>query len=131
MKGGSRIPPESRTIVGTRDGGMCVRCFGFRNLEWHHRRTRSVIDIHRHCACVGVMLCHTCHGYLHRNPEYAMAHGLIVSRFEAKPFTVPYQQGLNGLWVMNACDGSQAWLPKAAVGLVDGIPVVLDSQRNV
>lgn len=127
MKRGSPIPPASRAIVRKRDADMCVRCFAHKMLEWHHRRTRNVVDLHQHCACNGVLLCHTCHTYLHANPEEARGHGLIVSSYEDQPFTVPYRQGLAGLWVQNLCDGTQQWVPakRVQIGLT-GTPGLLD-----
>jgi hypothetical protein len=44
------IPTASREAVKSRDTGRCVRCWGVGS-EWHHRRSRSVRDEHRHCPC--------------------------------------------------------------------------------
>jgi hypothetical protein len=98
----SAIPTLSRDLVSLRDGSRCVRCGGF-GYHWHHRRSRRVADEHQHCPCVGIMLCATCHRWVHQHPREAMAEGLIVSTFEVAPWTVPVH-GLSG-WMLTACDG--------------------------
>lgn len=84
----TEIPTASRLIVGDRDRNRCVRCGG-RGYEWHHRRTRAVRDVHQHCACNGVLLCRTCHTWVHQHPAEARPLGLIVSKFNATPFAIP------------------------------------------
>lgn len=96
------IPTKSRQVVGERDRGLCVRC-GAKGTEWHHRRSRSVHDEHQHCPCNGILLCRTCHDWVHAHPFHARGNGWIVSRF-AKPF----EQQMNNLhlgWVMLTCEG--------------------------
>lgn len=86
----SHIPALSRRLVKTRDKGRCVRCgCPTREGEWHHRRSRRVSGKHRHCACNGVWLCHTCHVAVHQNPEDARLYGFIVSQFVKDPGTIP------------------------------------------
>ena len=88
--GGSPIPPLSRRLVKTRDRGRCLRCGSpTRYGEWHHRRSRSVKGLHRHSACNGVWLCHTCHRQVHKQPLDAKADGFIVSRYVDNPGEVP------------------------------------------
>lgn len=85
----------------------CVRCFmPIQTGAWHHRRTRSVRDVHRHCPCNGVFLCHTDHAWVHAHPFEARQHGLIVTRHEPEPFTVPFRRG-DGAWVLPNCTGEK------------------------
>lgn len=94
----SEIPLSRRTQVLLRDKGRCVRCNG-RGTDWHHRRSRLVRDDHQHCTCVGVLLCRTCHSWVHANPMPARREGWIVSKFERQPWTVP----------VVLADGRQRW----------------------
>lgn len=48
-----------------------------------------MIDQHTHCPCNGVYLCHTCHEWVHKNPNKAMDLGFIVSRYEDMPVATP------------------------------------------
>lgn len=90
MTDSKRIPTWSRTTVKKRDKERCFRC-GCPTLvgQWHHRRSRGVRGPHRHCPCNGVWLCPTCHRQVHDNPEQARLEGLIVSRSETDPGSVP------------------------------------------
>jgi hypothetical protein len=81
---GSHIPLKSREAVKQRAMGRCERCGG-PGSQWHHRRGRSVKDLHRHCPCNGVWLCPTCHTWAHAHPEEAREEGFIVSRAESSP----------------------------------------------
>lgn len=101
----SPIPTKSRALVRERDRDQCARCTG-RGSEWHHRRSRSVRDEHRHCACNGVWLCHTCHAWVHAHPFDARALGLIVSRHSV-PTEKQMEHALFG-WVRLTCDGKQS-----------------------
>lgn len=96
------IPTRSREIVNSRDRRTCVRC-ACPGREWHHRRSRSVRGEHRHCPCNGVLLCHSCHVWVHKNPADAQEVGLIVSRYEDEPFTVPVRTVYGVTW--QTCDG--------------------------
>lgn len=117
------IPPESRRIVEQRDGRRCVRCGGVGS-EWHHRRGRAVRDQHQHCACNGIMLCPTCHAYVHRYPTIAGGLGFIVSRFEPEPSTVPVRS-VQG-WAEMTCDGHAFPVLLQHLSLEDG-PRIVDS----
>lgn len=97
------IPAESRATVFEREHGLCARCF-MHGSEWHHRRSRRVRGMHRHCACNGVLLCRHCHRWSHANPSEAGAQGWIVSSYEASPASVP-QRRPDGWWI-TLCDGS-------------------------
>lgn len=77
----SAIPEKSRGLVKARDRYLCVRC-GCRGGEWHHRRSRSVVDACTHCPCNGILLCKTCHEWVHKNPFLARASGWIVSKYQ-------------------------------------------------
>jgi hypothetical protein len=48
-----------------------------------------VVDAHQHCPCNGVLLCRTCHTWVHAHPLMARLAGLIVSRHVSEPWTVP------------------------------------------
>jgi len=87
---GNQIPESSRTAVKVRDHWRCLRCgCPAPHGQWHHRRSRSVVDDHRHCTCNGIWLCPTCHRWVHAYPTEAMGGGFIVSRWEKQPGTVP------------------------------------------
>jgi len=101
------IPPQSRDLVRTRDMDQCVRCAG-RGYEWHHRRSRRVRDDHTHCPCVGVLLCRTCHLWVHAHVFEARRQGLIVSQYQTAPSTVPVFTHL-GLLLMD-CEGRMEYL---------------------
>lgn len=103
---GNAIPETSRVLVKNRDMHRCFRCgapAGAGRGEWHHRRSRSVRDEHRHAACNGVWLCGTCHRWVHAHPFEARGKGLIVSRYSATPCLVPVLSHFG--WLVLACDG--------------------------
>lgn len=86
----SAIPTLSRTIVKDRENVRCCRCGTPSPLgEWHHRRSRRVVDVHQHCPCNGVWLCRTCHVWVHANPMHARRTGFIVSMHNSEPENVP------------------------------------------
>lgn len=72
--------------------------------EWHHRRSRSVVDPHQHCPCNGVFLCGHCHRWVHANPFEARGLGLIVSRYVESPGEVPVDSHYGA--VMLRCNGT-------------------------
>lgn len=77
----SQIPSNARAAVKVRARGRCERCgIPITAGEWHHRRSRSVTDVHQHCPCNGVWLCTTCHTWAHAHPVEARRSGFIVSR---------------------------------------------------
>lgn len=96
------IPPWRREQVETRQHGLCLRCGG-RGSEWHHRRGRRVLDKHTHCSCNGVLLCRTCHSWVHGHPLLAMTSGWIVSRYILEPMTIPVIVD-NHPWTLD-CEG--------------------------
>lgn len=100
---GVAIPASSRALVNTRDEWRCVRC-NMPGNEWHHRRGRAVDDEHQHCACNGIVLCATCHRWVHSHPLIARIMGWIVSRAVRAPGTVPVSTQQHG-WVLLSCDG--------------------------
>lgn len=99
---GNEIPSRARELVKRRTMGRCIRCGG-PGSEWHHRRTRSVRDGHRHCPCNGVWLCLTDHQWVHAHPFEAKAEGLIVSKYEAEPGLIPVSAHFGEL--MLECNG--------------------------
>lgn len=84
---GNQIPEQSRELVKRRAMGRCLRCGG-PGSEWHHRRSRSVRDSHRHCPCNGAWLCSTCHKWVHAHPFEAKAEGFIVSKYVSEPGSI-------------------------------------------
>lgn len=104
----NEIPQWSRTLVKNRAHGRCERCgIPAANGEWHHRRSRRVIDAHRHCACNGAWLCGGCHRQVHRQSEAnsnAKADGFILSQWVPEPrssrIATPWGVRLHG------CDGT-------------------------
>jgi len=117
------IPPESRTVVFEREHGLCARCF-MPGAEWHHRRSRRVRGVHRHCACNGVLLCRACHRWAHAHPSDAGETGWVVSMHEEHPAAVP-QRRPDGWWI-TLCDGSGMALPPDRVRVgITGRPCVL------
>jgi hypothetical protein len=71
--------------------------------EWHHRRSRSVVDECQHAVCNGMWLCRTCHAWVHRHPFEARRTGFIVSRY-ALPHDEPVKTVQHG-WVTLDHDG--------------------------
>jgi hypothetical protein len=100
---GNPIPLASRIVVEHRDNRHCVRCGGIGG-PWHHRRRRDVRDEHQHCACNGIILCKTCHAFVHSHPETAREQGWIVSAHVGQPFSVPVWTARYG-WVTHDCEG--------------------------
>jgi 5-methylcytosine-specific restriction enzyme A len=92
----SKIPKEARWLVHRRQRGLCFRCM-MPGAEWHHRRGRSVVDDHTHCPCNGVLLCATCHRWVHLHPTRAEEAGLIVSRACKEPWDRALH-GFDGWW---------------------------------
>lgn len=88
-----------------REHHRCCRCgVPAPRGQWHHRRTRSVIDSHTHCSCNGVWLCATCHRWVHANPVKAREDGFIVSRFTLEPASRPVSTVWGVRW--HTCDGT-------------------------
>jgi hypothetical protein len=115
------IPLDARLAVEKRDHQMCVMC-GHKGADWHHRRTRSVVDDHQHCACNGILLCRRDHQWAHSHPESARAIGVVVSRYTVEPFTVPVLS-YDGWW-RHACDGTGWFVPEDRVSVIEGAPYV-------
>lgn len=99
------IPDWSRRLVFGRSQQRCERC-GLRPTmpHWHHRRSRSVRDVHTHHPCNGVCLCPACHEWVHGHPMQAWMDGWIVSRHTDNPETVP----ITSRWGerLHHCDGT-------------------------
>lgn len=106
---GNRIPDLARLIVRDRDRNRCARCgMPTGNGHWHHRRSRSVHDVHRHCPCNGVNLCPVCHADVHAEKAQAAQDGYVVSRYQAEPGTVPFKTPWG--WAMVDCHGGAKWV---------------------
>lgn len=98
------VPSAIREKVRQRAHQRCERCFVPAPIgHVHHRRSRSVIDTHRHCPCNCVWLCPVCHIYVHAHPFEARGDGWIVSRHVDQPGTIPVTAPL-GEQTMH-CDG--------------------------
>jgi hypothetical protein len=105
----SRIPDEARRLVKERDLLRCLRCgVPSPHGEWHHRRSRRVVDTHTHCACNGVWLCGTCHRWAHAHPLLARHAGLIVSQHIRDPGSIVIETAF-GVRSQD-CDGFAAFL---------------------
>jgi len=102
----NEIPTKSRDVVKLRDMGQCVRCGGGGS-AWHHRRRRNVADVHQHCPCNGVLLCTTCHTWVHAHPFEAKGKGFIVSAHEPSPWTIPVQAHFSRISL--DCEGSYSY----------------------
>lgn len=98
------IPAERRDQVEKRDRRQCVRCnVPTMSGEWHHRRSRSVRDDHRHCSCNGIYLCGACHRWVHANPFEARELGYIVSRHKMPTIEPVFNIGPG--WLLLDCEG--------------------------
>lgn len=82
------FPPAIRLMLARRDE-CCQRCAFTGRLEAHHRRAKasggSSARSHTQCACNGVLLCRSCHSWVHLNPRKARAEGWIVLQSVSKP----------------------------------------------
>ena len=106
MSGDPNIPTRSRQLVVARDQNRCVRCrVTVTTGAWHHRRSRSVVDSHQHCPCNGILLCHTCHAWVHAYPFDARGSGWIVTRAQPEPWVVPVQRATGDHWMNLDCYG--------------------------
>jgi hypothetical protein len=104
MSRSNTIPKRSRALVKARDRFRCVRCgMPAPEGQWHHRRSRSVRDVHTHCSCNGIWLCPTCHHWAHMNPTAARGEGLILPRFTMEPWLSPFLSPIG--WLLPDCDG--------------------------
>lgn len=99
----SEIPKASRLAVIKRDRLRCQRCNG-RGTDWHHRRSRRVRGIHQHCPCNGILLCRTCHDWVHSYEASAKNFGFIVSAYVDDPGGVPLRTWI-GVDQYLTCDG--------------------------
>lgn len=103
--GNKDIPRTSRISVMRRAGMRCERCgTGTNPGHMHHRRSRSVRDLHVHCPCNLVLLCPTCHSGVHATPFSSRGEGFIVSRY-AEPNIQPFKRWDNA-WVYPTCEGA-------------------------
>lgn len=83
------IPTHRREQVNQRERYRCLRCGG-RGAEWHHRRRRNVRHSHDpHCACNGVLLCPTCHRFVHRYKGQGRREGFILPAVVHDPYNQP------------------------------------------
>lgn len=104
----SAIPTKSRDLVRARAHHRCERCLcPAPNGQWHHRRSRRVVNEHTHCPCNGVWLCRTCHQWVHAHPTEAKKEGWIVSQWVIRPGQVPYIRRIGTAW-STGCDGTLA-----------------------
>lgn len=103
---GTRIPDTSYSLVRARDFWRCFRCgCPAQPGQWHHRRSRSVVDEHQHEPCNGINLCPPCHSWVHAHPFEARTKGWIVSR-HAIPCEVKVFSAVHFGWTTLGCDGS-------------------------
>lgn len=78
-------------------------------MQWHHRRSRRVTGVHRHCACNGVLLCPACHTHVHAHPSESSERGLIVSSYIDEPGSIPVKTYRG--WVTHDCEGHRSQFP--------------------
>lgn len=91
-------------IVDTRDEERCVRCgislwsvVGAR----HHRKPRSVAGKEeKHTAANLILVCRTCHGWVHAHPAEANEHGWWLHEWQ-DPSVVPVETVQHGLVILN------------------------------
>jgi 5-methylcytosine-specific restriction protein A len=84
------IPAWARALVRSRCQGRCERCGSpAPHGHVHHRRTRSVRDLHTHSPENLLLLCGECHTWAHAYPVNARLTGFIVSTSVADPATIP------------------------------------------
>ena len=102
------IPTKQRQALGVRDNHQCQRC-GTQGSDYHHRRRRAVKTHFQHCLCNAVLLCRTCHGWVHSNPAKARELGLIVSAHDETPYLQPIRTFAG--WLNFHCDGGITYLP--------------------
>lgn len=103
------VPRSVRIIVMKRANMRCERCgTGTNPGQIHHRRSRSVHDLHTHCPCNCVLLCTTCHRDIHATPFSSRGEGFIVSRY-ADPTRAPFQRW-DTAWVYPTCEGTVGFL---------------------
>lgn len=70
---------QERRIAQNRSRGVCELCRDAPATEIHHRRRRSAGGLEHHVNYLD--LCHSCHHVtIHGNPDWAMRHGLLLSR---------------------------------------------------
>lgn len=100
----SAIPRTSRVLVEARDRNRCARCGGAGS-DWHHRRSRRVVGVHQHSPANGLLLCRTCHEWVHANPLMARLGGFIVSMHEKEPGSVAVVHALFGPVLLDETGG--------------------------
>ena len=94
-----------RALVRSRARQRCERCLiPAPHGHLHHRRSRSVRDLHTHCPCNMVWLCGPCHVDVHGHPFNASRDGWIVSRHVTEPTALVVRPPFGGERVL-CCDG--------------------------
>lgn len=111
---------QARRLVFARDRNRCARCASMGRLEFSHRRSRSVSDNHKWCACNATAVCAACHRWMHANPGEAKRQGWHVSSFESTPAVVPIEL-VPGKWSLLQCNGEMVVLhaDEVMVGIDD------------
>lgn len=110
MSRATPIPTKSRVSLRSRSAGRCERC-GMGAAHVHHRRTRSIRDLHTHCLCNLVHLCSTCHVWAHAHPADARETGFIVSAY-GWPGTTEFSRW-DGAMVQPTCEGGVEFVEAA------------------
>ena len=118
------IPAQARAILSSRDK-VCLRCL-MPPSQLHHRRGRSVPDVHQHCPCNLLALCATCHEWAHAHPKSARRGGFLVPRAAEVPGHIPVK-GVDGWWALG-CDGAAIPLQVGQVWFDDdnAMPYITD-----
>lgn len=102
MSGHGPIPTAVRLAVDERDRRHCMRCSAT-GREIHHRMRRREAG---HAMSVCILLCRTCHRFVHANPTQAKADGFIVPPW-GDTLTMPVKSYRG--WITLADDGSYAF----------------------
>lgn len=114
------IPTKSRELVLARQLGCCFRCgvkLKINGGVWAHRRTRAVRDEHCMCPCNGIYLCRTDDAWASGVGRFeANRLGLLVSRYEPDPATVPVWHVQYGWINLDHVGGYEYNLEKAGDG---------------
>ncbi len=97
----SKIPDLATALIRVRDRDRCQRCGGGASDRHHRQRRRDG----GHGAGNLVLMCRTCHGWVHGNPIKAQETGFIV-KFADNYLTVPIKTYAG--WALLHDDGTMS-----------------------
>ena len=67
-----------------------------------------MVDEHQHCPCNGILLCGTCHRWVHGHPFEARRFGFVVSSHQPLPGSVPVLSHISMITL--DCEGRFRWV---------------------